>query len=336
MLDLERLNRIQLTENPVGQKIVGTALLMPNYSLPPRVQIDLEGTEHLPDEPVIFAMNHTDRYNYWPFQYKLWRQLERFTATWVKGKYYENEMIAWFMENMNNIPTVSRGYLIAKDFAGVMGRPPENEEYKALRGEVDKVAGVRDTGELEIPTLASVPGPVLEQPRNILGLAFDPGSQTYAEYINELFQTMMRRFVDLNYEAMRKGLDLLIFPQGTRSIRLSRGRIGLAQVALHANKTVVPVGCNGSDEVYPGSSPVGRGGHITYRIGEPLTYEDMSAFHIDEDYEPFTPEAEDEHRETFQEYVDVVMSKINELVDPKYQFSEDLRSDGVQGSGRFI
>jgi 1-acyl-sn-glycerol-3-phosphate acyltransferase len=336
MLDLERLNRIQLTDNPVGQKIVGTALLMPNYNLPPRVRIDLEGTEHLPDEPVIFAMNHTDRYNYWPFQYKLWRQLDRYTATWVKGKYYENEMLGWFMENMNNIPTVSRGYLIAKDFAAVMGRPPENAEYKALRGEVDKIAGVREASELEIPTLAGVPEPVLQEKRDVLGLLFDPDEQPYAEYINALFQTMMRRFVDLNYEAMRKGLDLLIFPQGTRSIRLSKGHIGLAQIALHAEKTVVPVGCSGSDEVYPGSSPVGRGGHITYRIGQPLTYADMEAFHIDEAFEPFTPEAEETHRETFQGFVDVVMARINELVDPKYQFAEDLRSDGVEGSGRFI
>jgi 1-acyl-sn-glycerol-3-phosphate acyltransferase len=336
MLDLERLNRIRLTNNPIGQKIVATTLLMPNYGLPPRVRIDLEGTENLPDEPVIFAMNHTDRYNYWPFQYKLWRDQGRFTATWVKGKYYENEAIGWFMENMNNIPTVSRGYIIAKDFAAVMDRPPEDTEYKALRGEVDRVAGVREAGELEIPTLAGVPDAILNRRRNVLGLEFHPGKQSYAEYINTLFQTMMRRFVDLNYEAMRKGLDLLIFPQGTRSIRLSKGHIGLAQIALHAKKTVVPVGCSGSDEVYPGSSPFGKGGHITYRIGEPLTYDDMTAFHIDQDFEPFTPEAEERHRERFQSYVDVVMDRINELVEPKYQFAEDLESDGVQGSGRFI
>ena len=281
-------------------------------------------------------MNHTDRYNYWPFQYKLWRELDRFTATWVKGKYYEDEAIGWFMEQMNNIPTVSRGYLIAKDFTEVVGRPPETPEYKALRGEVDKVAGVREASELEIPTLAGVPDEVLERPRNVLGLAFEPQRQTYAEYINALFQTMMRRFVDLNYEAMRKGLDLLIFPQGTRSIRLSRGRIGLAQIALHAKKTVVPVGCSGSDQVYPGSSPFGRGGHIVYRLGEPLRYEQMSAFHIDDEFEPFTPEAEQAHRERFQGYVDVVMNRINDLVDPTYQFAEDLSSDGVQGSGRFL
>ena len=42
----------------------------------------------MPDEPVIFAMNHTDRYNYVPFQYGLWQEKDRFTATWVKGKYY--------------------------------------------------------------------------------------------------------------------------------------------------------------------------------------------------------------------------------------------------------
>ena len=143
-------------------------------------------------------------------------------------------------------------------------------------------------------------------------------------------------FNDLNREAFDKGLDLLVFPQGTRSIRLSRGRIGLSQTALHLKKTIVPVGCNGSDKVYTGNLPVGSGGHITYRIGEPLRYEEMSEFHIDEEFEPFTAEAENKHREKFQGYVDVVMERINGLLEPQYQFAEDLSSDGVAGSRRFL
>ena len=53
MLDLERLNRIRLTDDPVGQKILATTVLMPNYELPPRVEIDLEHVQRVPDEPVI-------------------------------------------------------------------------------------------------------------------------------------------------------------------------------------------------------------------------------------------------------------------------------------------
>ncbi len=336
MLDLNRLERISLTAKPIGQKAVAALLLAPNYELPPRVKIDIEGFDKVPDEPVIYAMNHTDRYNYWPFQYRLWRSFGRFTSTWVKGKYYENEWLGKFMEMTNNIPTVSRGYLIARDFKAVCDRPPTGEEYRALRTAVDVDAGVKEAPDGMVDPAEVVPRAVLERPRNVLGRRYAPGRESYTTYINELFRTMMRRFVELNEEAFEEGLDLLVFPQGTRSVRLSRGRIGLSQMALYLKRPVVPVGCNGSDKVYPGNSPLGRPGHIVYRIGEPLRYEEMSEFHIDEDFEPFTAAAENKHRDQFQGYVDVVMDRINGLVDPQYRFAEDLSSDGVAGSRRFL
>lgn len=337
MLDLNRLQRIRLTANPLGQKMVGTLLLMPNFKLPPQVKIDFEGFENLPDEPVIFALNHTDRYNYWPFQYQLWRSLDRYTATWVKGKYYENALMGRFMEMTNNIPTVSRGYLISRDFQATCERKPTGEEYRALRDAVDAAADVDATSSADPSALAKlVPAPILEKPRNVLGVAFSPKTEDYPTYINRLFGRMMRRFVELNVEAQRKGLDLLIFPQGTRSIRLSRGRIGMAQMALYLKMPVVPVGCNGSDKVYAGNSPVGSGGHIIYRAGEPIYYEDMAEFHINAPFEPFTPEAESLHRDAFQGYVDRVMERINDLLDPPYQFADDLQSDGVRGENRFL
>lgn len=336
MLDLNRLGRIRLSGNPLGQKVMGSLVLMPNFELPPRVKIDFEGFDNLPDEPVIFALNHTDRYNYWPFQYRLWRSLNRFTATWVKGKYYENALMGRFMELMNNIPTVSRGYLIARDFQAVCDRAPSTDEYRALRNAVDGAANP-DTPSPDPSVLVEVvPAPILEQPRNILGRTFAPEAEDYPTYINQLFGRMMQRFVELNIEARDKNLDLLIFPQGTRSIRLSRGRIGMAQMALYLKMPVVPVGCNGSDKVYPGNSPLGSQGHIVYRAGDPIYYEDMSQFHIDTPFEPFTPEAEALHHDAFQGYVDEVMEHINMLLDPPYQFAEDLQSDGVRGERRFL
>lgn len=336
MLDLNRLHRIQLSAEPVGQKVVGALLLMPNYEVLPGVSIRLEGAENLPDEPVIYAMNHTDRYNYWPFQYRLWRDLDRFTATWVKGKYYENELLGKFMELTNNIPTVSRGYLIVRDFLATVERPPKDAEYRALRGAVDMAAGLADPDEVAYHALDAVPEAVLAQARDVFGRPFRPDREDYAAYINGLFGEMMHQFVALNRQAADRGLDILIFPQGTRSKRLSRGRIGLSQMALHLERPVVPVGCNGSDRVYPGGSPVARSGEIVYRIGEPLTYDQMAEFHIDEDFEPFTPEVETEYRDRLQAYVDVVMERINDLLDPQYRFSEDLRADGVGGSRRFV
>ncbi len=326
MLDLPRLDKIRLAARPPGQRLVGWAFLTPNYELLPRVRIDVEGLSRLPREPVLLAMNHTDRYNYWPFQYALWKRAGRFTATWVKGKYYQNAFVGKFMELTNNIPTVSRGYLISRDFLNTVGRPPNEEEYAALR------ALVESRGEPP----AGVPHEVLDRPRDMLGRPFDPAREDYATAIDELFRAMMRRFVELNGEAFDLGLDVLVFPQGTRSIRLSRGHIGLAQIALRYAKGIVPVGCSGSDRVYPSGSPVARRGHIVYRIGEPISYEDMAPFHVPESFEPFTPEAEQRHHERFQGLVDVVMERINALVDEPYRWGTEQESDGVRGSSRFV
>src|SRR5690606_5599364 len=135
--------------------------------------------------------------------------------------------------------------------------------------------------------------------------------ESYGTAVDRLFRTMMARFVELNKEAFDLGLDVIVFPQGTRSIRLSKGHVGLAQIALKYKKTVVPVGCNGSDKVYPGSSPVAKAGEVVYRIGRPIPFEEMAQFHIPEDYEPFTSEAEAQWNAQFQGYVDVVMDRIN-------------------------
>lgn len=317
--------RIRLTSRPRVQRILAYLMLQPNYELPPRVRIDLEGLENLPDEPVIFAMNHTDRYNYWPFQYTLWRKRERFTATWVKGKYYQNSFVGKFMELTNNIPTVSRGYLISRDFIDTIGRPPSDEEYAAIRKIVEQ--GGKDH--------QGIPPQVFSQKRDILGRQFDPSKESYSDCINALFRAMMARFVELNAEAFEKGLDVLVFPEGTRSLRLSKGHIGLAQIALAMDRPIVPVGCNGSDKAYPGSSPLAKPGHIVYRIGEPITREMLAEFRPEEAFAPFTPEAESAHRERFQRLVDVVMDRINLLLDERHQRDES-DNGGKRGASRFV
>jgi len=99
MLDLQRLQRLHLVRRPFSQQFFGS-LLHVNYRWLPGVKLSLENVEKIPEEPVIFAMNHTDRYNYFSFQYLLLKTLYRFTATLVKGKYYENCLRAQFMESM--------------------------------------------------------------------------------------------------------------------------------------------------------------------------------------------------------------------------------------------
>ena len=307
-------------------------ILAPTYEVYPGVEIELRGLEKLPPEPVIFVMNHTDRYNYFPFQYRLFREQERFTATWVKGKYYENALVASFMEHTSNIPTVSRGYIITKDFLTVMGRRPQDAEYAALRRLLDSYV----RGDTANADTSDVPRPIFERARNILGRPFASHDESWAEAVDAVFRTMMRRFVELNQETFELGLSLLVFPQGTRTRRLPKGHSGVAQIALRYHKKIVPIGCSGSDLVHPGSSPIPRAERIVYRLGDPVTIDESSPYYIAEEYEPFTAEAELKHGETFQALVDDLMLRINDLVDPEYQFADDDEARAVSGSERFV
>ena len=335
VLDIARLDRIRLTARPRTQMVVARGILVPNYRLA-GVKTVIEGRENLPEEPVIYAMNHTDRYNYFPFQLSLYTRMHRFTATWVKGKYFENPGVATFMEKTNNLPAVSRGYIITRDLLAVLGRRPEDAEYAALRKAVDAVAaGQGDAAAVDAELRTQVPPALLTVPRDMLGRPFDPLAETYAEAVNGPFGRMMRRFVELHAEAFRVGLDVSIFPEGTRSKRRSRGRSGLAQVALRYRKTVVPVGCNGSDRIYPGSNPFAKRGEVTYRIGAPMRYEDMAEFHVPEPFVPFDARDEAKHRARFQGYVDRVMERIDPLLDPEYRMRGGT-SGGVRGSHRFL
>ncbi|MBC7172886.1 MAG: 1-acyl-sn-glycerol-3-phosphate acyltransferase [Polyangiaceae bacterium] len=318
---------------PKAQVAVGYLGLMPNYSLLPQVDIRFEGFENVPDRPVLYVMNHTDRYNYFPFQYLLWRRASRFTATWVKGKYYEKPSVATFMEWTNQLPTVSKGYIVTKDFVRTVGRRPTESEYELLRALVNRAA----LGEtVEALPSGSIPSELTTTPREVLGRRFDPSRETYADCVNHLFSEMMRRFVELNEEAVAAGLDILVFPQGTRSIRLLPGHIGAAQMALHLRIPVVPVGCNGSDKVYPDNVPFARRGKVVYRFGAPIYYEQIPEFHVDDAFEPFSARAEAAHKGKLESFTANITSCINELLDPEYQMTGDRTSGGTQGTARFV
>ncbi len=226
----------------------------------------------------------------------------------------------------NNIPVASRGYVITRDFVNTIGRRPTPEEYRALRQAVDTLDAV-DSG--------AVPAPILEEPRNILGRPFAPEREGYAGAVDDLMSQLMDRFVTMNREALALGLHVLVFPQGTRSRRLSKGHIGLAQVALHLGATIVPVGCSGSDEVYTSRSFIAKPGAITYRVGEPLPPSTWSGL-VPDDATPFDRADEAAHRDGYQTVVDRVMEAIDGLVDEPYRFSSDQTSDGSAGADRFV
>lgn len=322
MLDLQRLRRLRLSQYPIGQKIIANLGMRIDYNWPKKTEIILEGVDNIPKgRSVYFAMNHTDRYNYWPFQYAMYRKGLPFTATWVKGKYYENKWLGAFMDANNNIPLPSRGYVLSTELRAGLKRVPTDPEYRSARQLIN--------GEAE----QTGPSPDL--------FAFyekHGGAAAYAEAFEARFNEMMAEVVRLTTDAFDKHhLNLLVFPQGTRSIQLSQGHTGLMEMAQTTGHAILPVGCNGSDLVYPGGSPFAKGGRIVYRIGKPLEIDgpELAPYRLTGPLAPFTRQMR-QHEEKLKAATEVVMDHINLLLDPKYQYSETRKSDGVGGSQRFL
>ena len=331
MVDEEHLTRLELWERPFGQRFFAGAVLLPNYSMPPVTRIVLEGVENIPrDRTVMFALNHTDRYNYWPFQYEMWRRSDLpFTTTWVKAKYYENRWLGWFFDQCNNIPLPSRGYLILQDARAVLGRKLEDSEYRVLRNLVD---GKLEQKEISGAASADV-GRLLTEPRR----DFRPGEETYSAFMHRWNDRLMGLVEQRTLQALFENHNnVIVFPQGTRSIRLLAGKPGLAQFALRHEIPVVPVGSMGSEEAYPGGSPWAGGGTCRYRIGQPLSVDDALAdCRIEGAYRPFTREAE-VHAERFERAMQRITAAIDDLLEEPYKLAADRGADARPRADRLI
>ncbi|OPY05044.1 MAG: Acyltransferase [Syntrophaceae bacterium PtaB.Bin038] len=304
MIDEKYLDNIRLSSTPIGQKIIGTLVLIPNYRLFQNVDIRFENRERIPrDETVIFAMNHTDRYNYWPFQYQLWKWQYPYTTVWAKGKYYRNRLVGKMLDISNVIPVPSMGYLVEEFYRRRFGRKIGKEEYRAIKdwidGKADEAASLARLGK-ETKTL------------------FQKG---FIEHLKDYHQLLMEKVAELSTKAIREwGLNLIIFPEGTRSLRLGTGRTGIAQIALYSGKKIVPVGCNNSDRLYTGHSPFAKSGAVTYRIGEPLSVDGrLEEFRITEPFKLFSRESQQKYRVQFEGVTKVVMDSINELLDERHR-----------------
>lgn len=334
MLTLDMMKGIELTARPRGQMVTGW-ILRANYSLPQtRTRIRVENFDRIPNEPVFIAMNHTDRYNSWPLQVHLWKLRNEFTATWVKGKYYNDPKTRQFLVSTNNIPTPSRGYLLTTDLVATLNKRPEPAMYSLLKDATEHAWD--DAKFLEAATTQGMRRDALhlvKTPRDILGMDFHPFKHDLIERHQELFRQMMDAFVALNFQAFDKGLRIIVFPEGTRSTTLGKGKPGLAQMALRTRSTIVPVGSNGCELAYPGNNPFSKGGDIIYRVGHPMTPNDeLAPYQINEPYRPFTSEA-NRFSATFDAVTELVMSRIAELLDPRYLSGG---STAVEGSDRFV
>ena len=304
MIDEKYLDNIRLSSTPIGQKIIGTLVLVPNYHLFQHVDIRFENLERIPrGETVIFAMNHTDRYNYWPFQYRLWKLHYPFTTVWAKGKYYRNKVVGKLLDACNVIPVPNMGYLVEEFYRQRFGRKIGKDEYRAVKDWIDgKIDETSAQGKLRAETA------------NLF-------TRGFIEHLKGYHQLLMEKVAQLSTKALLEwGLNLIIFPEGTRSLRLGTGRTGLAQIALYSGKKIVPVGCNNSDRIYTGHSPFARSGTVTYRIGEPLSVDGrLKEFRITEPFKLFSRESQQKHKVQFEGVTQVVMDSINELLDERHR-----------------
>jgi hypothetical protein len=308
MINKKRLQELKLHSTPRGQIVFANLFLTPNFRWPSRkTEIRIENQEHLPPHGgAIYAMNHTDRYNYWPFQYYLYKNGYGFTSTWVKGKYYQNPAVAWFLDQCNNIPVPSMGYLITKEWLEKTQKKPTAIQY-----------------EMTKKWLASPEHP---RPQEL--------TPSTRDHLLETFDSLMDRVTHLSQWTLQNQLSLLIFPQGTRSVRLIPGHGGLAQIAMHTRAPIIPVGCNGSDRCYPGNPPWSKGGVITYRIGKPLTWDgELSTFVAQKSFKPFR-QHDPEDNNKIAGLTTLVMNRINDLLDPEYQWGEPETPQ--KGADRFL
>jgi 1-acyl-sn-glycerol-3-phosphate acyltransferase len=305
LIDIDYLKKIRLTTNPFGQRLVANLFLLPNYHIFAKVDIRVENAERIPrGENVIFAMNHTDRFNYWPFQYKMLKMKEfPFTTVWVKAKYYKNAFLAKGLDLCNLIPVPSMGYLIEEFYRKKFNRKMDRGLYRTIKDMIDgriEAAGPQERAAIE---------------------ALQAMGDHFAEFIRDYYEGVMEKVAELSRSALfEKNLNLIIFPEGTRSVKLAEGRTGLAQLALHTQKRIVPVACNNSEEVYRGSLPIARSGRITYRVGEPLSVEDqLKPYRIDEPFRLFSRESQQRYREQFEGVTRIVMARIESMLDEKYR-----------------
>ena len=306
MIDHNYLKKINLVTIPTMQRFLGTFVLMPNYRLFAKVDIEIQNMERIPkDETVIFAMNHTDRYNYWPFQYKLWRANQYpYTTVWVKAKYYKNAALGKMLDWCNLIPVPSMGYLIEEVYKKNFKRKIEPGEYRAVKDLID------DKGEPKAVHLSKELYAARDQ---------------FVRFVRSHYDAVMNRVGDLSKAALlEKTLNLIIFPEGTRSLQVSEGRTGLAQLALHTEKKIVPVGCNNCDAVYSGALPFAKSGKVIYRIGEPVSvHDELKPFRILEKFQLFSKESQLKYKEQFEGVTRIVMERINRMVDEKYRRSAE-------------
>ncbi len=127
-------------------------------------------------------------------------------------------------------------------------------EYRILRDYASRKTTLKKIGAEMTENIRKV----INYPRKFIIRHRDPLFRLYRFILSPAHG----KVAEINFRALfDKNLNVIIFPEGTRSLTLGTGKTGIAHLALKSGKKVVPVGCNGSDRVYPGKSPLGKERH---------------------------------------------------------------------------
>lgn len=297
--------------------VLGVGLGLPGRS----VRFEIDGLAELPRRPVLLAMNHTHWLDWIALRWACFRG-RRFQGNWVKPRTYEE---GWtrFLDATGNVPVVSRGYLIAADVRALEDRAPTEDEYRALRDHLDTGSALPDS-----PLYRRIQS----EPRDLLGLRFDPDERPWRATMEVLFEQMMQATLGQTRRLIDQGMDLAIFPQGATNPTLTRGHPGALQTALALDLPIVPVGCSGFLRAFgEGKHLIPRhGGTVRVRFGEPYTPAPIPG------HKPFRPSSERAHADALAGGTEDLMERINALLDPEHQWGLDRQDTDVKGVARFV
>jgi 1-acyl-sn-glycerol-3-phosphate acyltransferase len=320
MIDLGYLARYRILPDRRWQRVVA-ATFMP-IEAATRTRLVLHDFA-APVAPVLYASNSSQKYDFLTFRSAMWaRDLP--IATITKAKNYH---VAWMrpvMEHTAVVPLASKGYVILRDATATLGRRPTEDEYRSLRDHLDRDEALPDTAAFL--TLRT-------RPRDILGRPFDPATTYLRAAWQGVYGALLGEALRLCREAIAGGHSIHIYPEGTVSSRLGRGRIGAMMFAQALGIPVVPVGISGAREAFHGGTPLLRGGTIDFRFGPAYT-PDLSA--LPADFRAFDPAHERRDRDVLQRATDDLMDRINGLLAPDYQRRDDHVPDGTRGTKRFL
>ncbi len=318
MITLPFLHRFPMT---------GSVAWMTFMGWPWKAMIDLTGARFRcenappPGGPYLFAANSSHKYDLLGFRYEL-RKLGFEALTVSKGKNYHGAPMRFMSTQLGSLPLTSRGYILTMDFLNTFERRPSESEYRALRALVD---GQTDATPESLQ-------PFLQTSRSVLGARFDPKELPYPRFVCALYEEMMQETLRIGRAAIKGGWNVHVFPQGSVSTRLSKGRIGAVQLAHALDLTVVPVGLSGFPKLHRGrNSPLLGSGEVVIRFGAPYRLEPMPP-----SFSAFRVEHERRYSAPLQARTDDLMERINALLDPEYQWSTDRTSDGKSGVARFV